>query len=109
MILRRVHLDALARAARETFVDRLVAHVASEFSAAYATRGEAGTRALCEQCLDAAADVSITTEAGVCGYLELWLRHGAMCDRASAELLAVLDDGGLGDEAKLGRLEALVG
>jgi hypothetical protein len=109
VILRRVHLDALARAARETFVDRLVAHVASEFPGAYATRGEAGTRALCEQCLDAATDVSITTEAGVCGYLELWLRRGVMCDRAGAELLAVLDDGALDDASKLDRLEALVG
>jgi hypothetical protein len=108
MRLRQAHVDALGRAARETFVDRMVEHVASDLPRDYEQRGELGVRALVEQALDAADDVAIVTELGVCRYVELWIRYGVMCDRASAACLLVLDDGSRGELDRLYAIEALI-
>jgi hypothetical protein len=108
VILRQAHVDALARVARETFVDRMVVHVEDAFPEQYAARGETGTRELVERGLDAANDVAITTEAGVCSYVELWLTYGVMCDRNGVDMLLVLDDGSLSEDDKLEQLEVLV-
>lgn len=97
MMLREGHLDALARASRETFVDRMIDHL-----------GRPDARALVEQAIDAAEDVAIVSEAGICRYVELWLAHGVMCDRGSVEMLAVLDDGALDEAGKLDAIEELV-
>ncbi len=97
MKLRAAHLEALVQVSRESFVDRMVEHL-----------GEHAPRGLIWRALDAAEDIGIVSEAGICRYIELWLEHGECCDRDGPELLALIDDGSLSEAAKLDAIEARV-
>ena len=106
MVLRRMHLVALREAALETFVDRVVEHVAGAFPAAYREHERLGVRALVERAVVCAEEAGIASEAGICGYVEAWFRHGIAFDRADPELQRRLRDSELTEDEKLAALEA---
>ncbi|HEY1548972.1 MAG TPA: hypothetical protein VGG28_14205 [Kofleriaceae bacterium] len=97
MKLRAVHLEALVQVSREIFVDRMAEHL-----------GETVPRDLIWRALDAAEDIGIVSEVGICRYTELWVAHGEFCDRDGPELLTLIDDGSLSEAAKLDAIEARV-
>ncbi|HEY4242948.1 MAG TPA: hypothetical protein VGM88_24200 [Kofleriaceae bacterium] len=68
MILRAHHLDAMARAAHETFVDRLVDELGC-------------TRMLAEAAIPRARAAGITSEAGIARYVELSAARGLDFDQ----------------------------
>ncbi|HEX4455674.1 MAG TPA: hypothetical protein VH143_32660, partial [Kofleriaceae bacterium] len=68
MRLRAAHLVALVRVSREIFVDRMVEHTRDERRRDYDRLGEPALRELLWRALDAAEDIAIVSEAGICRY-----------------------------------------
>ncbi len=63
MILRKVHLDAMTRAAEEAFVDRLVEHTGA-------------TRAHVEQGIDRAYGEELVSERDIAAFVTKWVSDG---------------------------------
>lgn len=90
MIIRAEHLAAMADAAYEIFIDRLVEHVEATFPA------QRDVRITVSTAVARAEAAGFTTEAGICSFVELW------CQRGERILIAeVLGDGSLSEEQKL--------
>lgn len=107
MILREAHLEAFARAAEETFIDRLVAHLQSSFPEASGRLGEAGVRATVIRGRERARTASLISERAVADYLELCFRHGL--ETNDPRMRDILDDGSLTEIEKLAQLEEAAG
>lgn len=105
LILRAKHFAALREAALETFVDRVVEHVAGEFPAAYRDHGRFEVREIVERAVGCAEEAGIASEAGICRYVEAWFRHGVAFDRGDHALQCLLRDSALSEDERLAALE----
>lgn len=85
--LRDAHLAAFAEAARESFEDRMVAHVRLAFRPKYDELGEEGVRRWVRSGIERAATYDLTVEVHVSRFIRLMFQLGENFDRGQAKAM----------------------
>ncbi len=90
--LRDAHLEAFAAAARESFEDRMLAHVRLAFRARHDELGAVESRRWVRSGIERAADYGITVERDVSRFIRLMFQLGENFDRGQARAMLARRD-----------------
>lgn len=81
MKLSKAHMDTFSEAAVQDFEDRMVVHLDKFFPKHVEALGEDGVRKLVRTGIERAASYEITSERGVCKYIDLMVSFGEKFDK----------------------------